>query len=144
MSNQNAPKNPPAKSNAQDPLQAPQMDASPERFLPDTPEHIEALGNEAPPAVAGTPAPNLKGAKKGRVFDADLAPGMVRVKLAAHSGWYHPDTQKYHAAGDVIDVTPAQKALLKANKLLQPRPMPDDDDDSDGTITTMDRSSLRR
>jgi hypothetical protein len=127
-------------SDATDPLQAPQMDASPERFLSEEPEHIKALGDDAPPK----PAMPKRGGRLSKIAEeeAELASkGLVRVRLHDHGGWYNGITMKNHAAGEEIDVTPEQKALLKSHKLLQPRLMPDEDD---APVTTMDRSSLRR
>lgn len=129
------------KPNAQDPLQAPQMDASPERFLPETPEHIEALGDDAPPKPQPKQSAKSKAISKAAAEEAELeARGLVRVRLHDVGGWF--DGSKHHEAGAEIDVTPEQRKMLKGLKMLQPRLMPEDDDD--GTLTTMDRTTLRR
>lgn len=91
---------------ATDPLQAPQMDGSPERFLSEVPAHIAAQGADAPET------PNAVGPVGSMAARAGAPPeaGKARYQLHEAGGWF--DGHAHHGPGAKLDLTPEMAARL--------------------------------
>lgn len=101
-----------ARSDATDPLQAPAMDASPERFLAEKPDHIARMGDDAPP---------VPGAIDEMQRKTEEAKGKRLHRLTPMSGWF--DGHTHHPAGAQVMLTPEQETLLRSRGLLdEPAP----------------------
>src|SRR5688500_10587353 len=100
------------RGDATDPLQAPLMDASPERFLAQTPAHIAALGADAPStpyATDGGATGNPKGMKRymmhataGKKIAGRIRPAGEAFYLSPDEAAKHPELTEIDGAGKPV------------------------------------------
>lgn len=102
-----------ARNDATDPLQAPAMDASPERFLSEVPAHIAAQGDDAPPVPGALSEIQRKAGEKE---------GKKAHRLNGRQGWF--DGHTHHAAGAEVMLSDEQAERLRSLKMLDEPEVP--------------------
>ena len=104
------------KGDATDPLQAPAMDASPERFLAQVPAHIAVLGEEgsAPNAVTDS-----VGRRRYRMHDASGKVIAKHIRPAGETFWLDPAEAAKHP--ELTEVDAAGKPVVKTEDKIANR-----------------------